>query len=103
MERKFISRLFINKSKDGAKVYLKGDIRIAPEDISGFTQSDGSLRIPVFGHTFQGEDKLGNAYKAYNLEVIQDENISKETTKQDNKKGKKDYRASKSGDLDSPF
>jgi hypothetical protein len=80
MERKFISRLFINQAKESGKTYLKGTITIKQADIAGFLNGDGDLVVPVFGHTHVGETKTGQQYKAFNLEVVQDEDNNKKST-----------------------
>jgi hypothetical protein len=97
-DRKFISRLFLNKAKDSGKVYLKGTIKIAKEELKAFLQGDGSVEIPVFGHTFEGKDKQDNVYKAYNLEVVYESN-SKDV------KGfkKENTKTFKNNSLDTPF
>jgi hypothetical protein len=77
MERKFVSRLFINQAKESGKTYLKGNITIKQADIKGFINSDGDLVVPVFGHTFIGKNKQNEEYKAFNLEIVNEENNQK--------------------------
>lgn len=86
MDRKFISRLFINKSKDGSKVYLKGNITIKKEDLRGFINEVGDLVVPVFGHHKKDQTKTGQEYTAFTLEVIQDDQSFNQKTTQGSQK-----------------
>ncbi len=103
MERKFISTLFINTAKESGKKYLKGTLKIPAADIPDFLNAQGDLTIPVFGHLKDGVTKTGSSYKAFTLEVIQNE---EENSKGNTSFAKKDGKSSKTNsrnEVDLPF